>query len=141
MGVSGPVGKRSDQRVRRNKNVPVDKIEAAGPVDAPELGLTDPHPIVVDLYAALPESAETQYWEPSDWQWARVQCHFLSQLLWSRKPSAQMLQTISSAMSDLLITEGSRRRVRLEIERSQSEGQLIDVAALFRKQMEQAGTG
>src|SRR5699024_2566977 len=134
MGSRGPVPKREEQRVRRNKDdVPVEKVTAIGPVEAPPLDIENPHPLVIDFYDSLPESAETQYWEPSDWQWARVTCHFLSKTLWDKRPSAQMLQVIQTSMSDLLVTEGARRRVRMEIERNQAQAEVIDVAALFRE--------
>src|SRR5690606_29851771 len=53
----------------------------------------------------------------------------------SAKPSAVMFQAINSALSDLLITEGERRRVRLEIERGQAEGQVLEVADMFRDRL------
>jgi hypothetical protein len=40
-------------------------------------------------------------------------------------------------LTDLLVSEGSRRRVRLEVERSQSGGEVLDVADLFRQRLAQ----
>jgi hypothetical protein len=136
MGTRGPVPKRSDQRVRRNQDEgPVETIEAIGPVDIPDLGFPDPHPLVWDLYRSLSDSAQSQYYEPSDWQFARFALHFADKLLKSPKPSAQMLASVSQMLTDLLVSEGSRRRVRLEVERNQSEADVIDVAAMFRQKM------
>ncbi|GAB4584419.1 hypothetical protein Ntsu_22510 [Nocardia sp. IFM 10818] len=136
MGSRGPVPKRSDQRVRRNKDeVPVESVSALGTVKIPELGFDDPHPLIVDLFRSLSSSAQSKYYEPSDWQFARFTLHFANQLLKSGRPSAQLLAAVNQALTDLLVTEGSRRRVRLEIERNQSDGAVIDIADLFRQKL------
>lgn len=131
----GPVPKRSDQRVRRNKDeVPIEKVTAIGEVEIPELDLEDPHPLIADFYESLKDSAQSEFYEPSDWQQARLTCHFLDRQVKSSKPSGQMLAVLHSMMTDLLVTEGARRRVRLEIEREQAKGQLIDLAEMFRQE-------
>ncbi|WP_459957299.1 phage terminase small subunit [Nocardia sp. IFM 10818] len=136
LGSRGPVPKRSDQRVRRNKDeVPVESVSALGTVKIPELGFDDPHPLIVDLFRSLSSSAQSKYYEPSDWQFARFTLHFANQLLKSGRPSAQLLAAVNQALTDLLVTEGSRRRVRLEIERNQSDGAVIDIADLFRQKL------
>ena len=132
----GPVPKRSDQRVRRNKpDVETDTIEMIGVVEVPPLGLADPHPLVEDLYCSLADSGQAQYYEPSDWEFARVMCHFLDRQVKSSKPSGQLLAVLHSMMTDLLIAEGARRRVRLEIEREQAKAQIYDVSDRFREMM------
>ena len=136
MGVKGPIPKRSDERVRRNvEDVPVETITAIGPVEIPELGIPKPHPLIVDLYESMKNSAQSQYYEPSDWALARVTFHFLNKQLRSTKPSAQMLASLFSQMTSLLLTEGDRRRVRIEIERNQNQpdNNVVQVADLFRE--------
>lgn len=137
MGSRGPVPKRSEDRIRRNKpEVPIEKVEAIGTVVAPELGFEDPHPLVKDLYLSMRESAQARFYEPSDWEMARFTLHFADILLKSSRPSGQLLATVQSMMVDLLLTEGSRRRVRLEVERSVSgEGNVLDVADMFRARL------
>jgi hypothetical protein len=98
VGVRGPVLKRSDQRVRRNKD---------------------------------------QFYDPSDWQFARFTLHFANKLIQTNRPSSQMLAAVNFALTELLVSEGARRRVRLEIEREQTAGTVIDVAETFRQQMTQ----
>jgi hypothetical protein len=138
MGTRGPVPKRSSERVRRNKDeTPVEKVTAIGTVVAPKLGLDDPHPLIVDFYEALAGSAQAKYYEPSDWQFARFTLHFADKLVKSGKPSSQMLAAVNTALTDLLVSEGARRRVRMEVEREQTNGQLADVAQLFRDQLAQ----
>ncbi|GAA2812893.1 hypothetical protein [Saccharopolyspora taberi] len=122
MGTRGPVPKRSEQRIRRNRtDLPTESVTELGAVSAPDLGLDDPHPLVADWYRALTESAQARYFEPSDWQTARFVAHTMDRYVRSSKPSSQMFAALMSAMSDLLVTEGARRRVRIEIERGQAQ--------------------
>lgn len=137
MGLKGPIPKRSDERVRRNKDEALEKVQAIGVVRQPALGLDDPHPIVNDLYLSLKDSAQSRFYEPSDWEYARFCLYFADQLLKSRRPSAQLLASVQTMLTDLLVSEGSRRRVRLEVERSQSGGDVLDVADMFRQRLAQ----
>jgi len=138
MAARGPVPKRSDQRIRRNlpKN-PTDKITAIGTVPIPALNLGDDnlHPLVVDLYRSLTESAQARFYEPSDWQYARFCLHFANKLLLSPRPSAQLLVTVNQMLNALLVSEGDRRRVQLEVERHKATGVVVDVAELFRQRL------
>ncbi|WP_443601400.1 phage terminase small subunit [Actinokineospora baliensis] len=137
MSARGPIPKRSDQRVRRNKDsgAPIQQVAAIGAVDVPALSIPDAHPMIEDFYRSLIDSAQSRFYEPSDWQFARFTLHFADRLVKSSKPSAQMLTAVNSALTDLLVSEGSRRRVRLEIEREQAAGTVIDVAEMFRQQL------
>ncbi|MGH8875782.1 MAG: hypothetical protein ACRD0P_00300, partial [Stackebrandtia sp.] len=75
-----------------------------------------------DWYRSLAESGQAQYFEPSDWQAARLVAYDLTRHLNSGRASSQMLAALWSAMADLLSTEAARRRVRLEIVRATSDG-------------------
>nr|WP_229686536.1 hypothetical protein [Longimycelium tulufanense] len=113
-------------------------MTAIGRVEQPPLDLDDPHPLVVDFYDSLRDSAQARYYEPSDWQYARLVLWTVDRYLKSRRPSAQLYAAITSSLTDLLVSEGARRRVRLEVEREQATGgQLADVAALFRERLAQ----
>lgn len=139
MGSRGPIPKRSDQRIRRNKqDVPLDVVQAIGVVPIPsELGFDEPHPLVTDLFLSMKESAQSKYFEPSDWAYAKFALHFADILLKSSRPSSQLLASVQTMLTDLLVSEGSRRRVRLEVERSESAGTVLDVADLFRARLGQ----
>lgn len=135
-GTRGPIPKRSDERVRRNKDdVEITKIEAGDVVHQPELGLDDPHPMIVDFWDSLGESAQNRFYEPSDWQYARFTLHFADNLVKSGRPSSQLLAAVNAAFGDLLVSEGHRRRVRLEVERSQAKADVFDIAEEFKKRM------
>jgi hypothetical protein len=118
MGTRGPVPKRSDRRVRRNKDGgEVERLAVdGGPVEAPPLGFVT-HDIAMEWYASLAESGQARYFEPSDWQAARVIAHEVGRMLNRREASGQLLSAVWSAMNDLLTTEAARRRVRLELDR------------------------
>lgn len=139
MGATGPVPKRSEERIRRNKpEMEITQIQAPGVVEKPDLGIPMPHPIIQDFWDSIGDSAQIEYYEPSDWAFLRFTLHFADQQVKAAKPSAQMFQGITSALSDLLVSEGSRRRVRMEIERQKASAQVVDLAEQFKERMEQA---
>lgn len=129
MGVTGPVPNREDDltrpRVRRGKDeVPVTK-GIARPVKA-KRAPKHWHPIAKRIYKSMRESGQADFYQESDWAYAYVVCEELSNYFQPRtnyesgekyhKISGQSFQAIMSAMSNLLLTEGDRRRVRLELE-------------------------
>lgn len=139
-GITGPVPKRSDERIRRNAEViPIEKLAAAGLVIAPPLALDDPHPMVVNFYDSLKESAQAKYYEPSDWEYARYVMYFINKLLRHQgNPSAVMFAAINTALSNLLVTEGDRRRVRIEVERDGKEADITDIASYFKERAQKS---
>lgn len=135
MGQRGPVPKRSDQRIRRNDYGTIDTVTAIGPVETPELEMPDADQMVVDFYDSLKDSAQAQYYEPSDWQYARLCMRVMDNFLKNPRMSAQLLASMNQMLNCLLVSEGDRRRVQLEIERHRVEGDVVDVAELFRQRL------
>lgn len=136
MGQRGPAPKRSDERIRRNKpEYEITKIEADGEVVQPELGFDDPHPITVEIWESMARSAQAQFYEPTDWAYAKFVLHHADGLLKSSRPSAQMFQGITSSFGDLLLSEGARRRVAMEIERNKAQADVIDISKIFQERM------
>jgi hypothetical protein len=119
MGARGPIPKRSENRRRRNHSAATSRVTAQGSVARIPLAFSA-HPIAAEWYASLTLSGQTQFFEPSDWQAARLVAFDLTRHLNSGRVSAQMFSALWSAMADLLTTEAARRRVRLEIERTNS---------------------
>jgi hypothetical protein len=145
----GPVPNREDQRVRRNiPEVPIEKVPVFGEVEVPQLDFPDPriHPIAMDWYKSLAKSGQAQFYEPSDWQQARIVAYFLDDLLSASKPSSMMLATLQSMMASLLVTEGDRRRMRIEIERRKDkptgeDAKVVKMSDIYRDRMnKQAGS-
>lgn len=81
----------------------------------------DWHPIARDWFSSLGESGQAQFYEPSDWATARVWAELLSRQLESGRPSAQMIQSWSGGATELLTTEGARRRARMELDKGAVE--------------------
>lgn len=110
----GPVPKRSTQRRRRNTTPGLEAGEAGdGTVRGPDL--KGRHcAIARRWYEALRRSGQARYYEPSDWAAAELTVHAIDQYV--ARPTALMFTAIQSAMTNLLTTEGDRRRARLELE-------------------------
>ncbi len=139
MGARGPVPKRSEERIRRNKSdVEVTRIEVDGEVVQPELGLENPHPIITDLWDSMGRSGQAKYYEPSDYEYARFILHFANGLIWAKRPSAQMFVGINSALSDLLVSEGARRRVQMEVDRQKAKAEVVDLSEMFKERFKDA---
>lgn len=127
MGTRGPVPKRSTQRRRQNK--PETPITAGkGATDVPVPPSEDHwHQLAKDWYASLAQSGQAKWYEPSDWATARYVAEAMSRnLLAGAKFSSVLFASVMSAMSNLLVTDGDRRRVRLELERAGEGGDADD---------------
>jgi hypothetical protein len=121
MGERGPVPKRSSQRLgHRSKaeKAAVTKAASDGAVRGPEL-VGEHTETAVRFWEALRRSGQNRWYEASDWAAAELVVLAIDSFV--HRPSAVMLASINSAMSNLLVTDGDRRRVRLELERA-SEG-------------------
>ncbi len=95
------------------------------------------HPIAKRLWDALKSSGQSDFYQNSDWAFAYSLCEDLSYYKKAGKRSGQMLQTIYSAFERLLVTEGDRRRVRIELHEPEPEEQSAAVLAIadYRKEL------
>lgn len=75
----------------------------------------DWHPIARKLWDSLKTSGQSDFYEQSDWAYAFAICDDLSEYKKSSRRSSQMAAVIYTAMSNLLVTEADRRRVRIEL--------------------------
>lgn len=118
----GPVPNRSEDlarpRERKGKDVlPVTKGTLRPVVDIPAPD-EEWHPIAQNLYLSLAASGQSDWYQESDWWFAYSLCEDLSYYKNNKSGkgrSGQMLQTIYAAMERLLVAEGDRRRVRIEL--------------------------
>ena len=135
MGARGPTPKRSDMRRRVNKpEVPIIHSPAGEIIEPPEPS-RDWHPIARDWYLSLASSGQAVFYEPSDWATARLIAESISRDLKPQfvamsettgKPVYESipmrgasLAAYLKAMTALLVTEGDRRRARIELERGE----------------------
>lgn len=135
LGERGPVPKRSGQRRRRNKGDEPAKAEA-GKVTRPAPD-DNWHATARLWYESLAESGQSVFYEASDWATAYLLAESISRDL---KPQVvgvneqtgepvfavipmkgASLAAYLKAMTALLVTEGDRRRARLELERPKSD--------------------
>lgn len=117
MATVGPIPKRQDQRRRRNKpEIQYTRGRRRNNMQVPG---PDPdwHPLAANYYKAFVDSGQTDFFEPSDW------AHLVDILddvsHYKRRyqgRSANMRQALDSALSRLLVAEGDRRRMRIELE-------------------------
>ncbi|MFD5599189.1 hypothetical protein ACFWHR_03940 [Leucobacter sp. NPDC058333] len=122
MGERGPIPKRKDSlNGHRSKDEiwgdTVTRAPGAQKVRVPAAD-RDWHPIAKRMWAALKKSGQSAFYEPSDWAFAYSLMDDLTYYKKSGKRSGQMLTAIYSAMTTLLVTEGDRRRVALELQRA-----------------------
>lgn len=96
----------------------------------------DWHPVAVQWYESLPYSGQALFYEPSDWSTAYLIAESISRDLQPQvvgitdsgqvvKETIPMkgasLSAYLKAMTALMVTEGDRRRSRLEIERANAK--------------------
>jgi hypothetical protein len=133
----GPPPKRSDQRRRRNEPArPVVKPEGAGEVEVPRAN-SQWHPTAKRWYASLAASGQSVFFEPSDWAMAYVVAESISRELKpqaivtqsgkvvkvAQPPKAASLAAWLKAAGALMMTEGDRRRLGVELQRPQPDGE------------------
>src|SRR5687768_3517911 len=135
----GPAPKRAEQRRRTAtpKAGEPRKAKGAAKVVMPPAD-NDWHPIARAWYLSLGDSGQSQFYEPSDWQTAYVVAESMSREfnpqpvvigrgedahieMISKPPTGSAQMAWLKAMSTLLVMEGDRRRVALELQRPKSE--------------------
>ena len=128
MGTRGPAPKRLAERlghVTKAEKAGVLTVKLTAEVVAPPLprGM---HPIARRWYQSLALSGQSLFYEPSDWAEAILTAEMITRALDAPRLNAAMFSAINSRAADLLTTEASRRRLRLEIQRERSAGPTED---------------
>lgn len=163
-GTRGPVGKSDAERRRTNEPViSTQTVDVAALSSAPvEIPVPDEnwHPVARKLWDSFPLSASTVLFEPTDWALLFMACEDLSREMKPRKVNLGLdgagepiivemnlpipggkLTAIQKLMSNLLATIGDRRRMAIEINRTEHKtaGETVapvdQVAAQRRKSM------
>ena len=115
----GPPPKAATQRRRRNKPANYGAAEAviAGQADGqPPLGF-DAHALVADLWAALAQSVEGQFFSAADWQRARLEMWHADKLVRSGQPTANQWAAMQRGLDELLVSPAVKRRAGIELRR------------------------
>ncbi|MDP1795203.1 MAG: hypothetical protein Q8K63_13790 [Acidimicrobiales bacterium] len=152
----GPPPKRSDQRRRQNK--PKSAINTAPGAKNVAVPAADAkwHPVARRWYQSLKKSGQAAFYEPSDWATAFLVAESISRELMPQPmsvgvgdaahiemvklpPKGASLAAWLKAMSSLMVTEGDRRRMHLELERGvadDGEGADVSDIADYRRRLE-----
>lgn len=140
-GAGGPPPKRDSQRRRSNDPVLGSATVAPGAeVVVVPAADTEWHPVARGWFESLAASGQSRFYEPSDWATAYVVAESMSRELQPQPlvvgsgkdatvemhkvpPKGASLAAWLKAMTALMVTEGDRRRLRLELERPVADGE------------------
>lgn len=130
----GPIQNRPEdlsrsRDVNRGDRLPISK-GTLRPVD--DIPLPDPEwsALVTGLYLSAATSGQSDFYQNSDWWLWYSLCEDLNYYKRMGKRSGQMLQTIYSTMTELLVTEGARRRARIILDDPEPEQEDAAVLAI-----------
>lgn len=148
MGQRGPAPKRSGKRHGHVAKAELAKVDKAPTPWAVTIPPADPdwYPPTIRWYESLARSGQSVFYTDSDWESAWLLADAMSRefkpqplVVGSGKdarvemvllpPKAASLAAWAKIMSGLLVTEGDRRRLRLELERPVEEAK-ADVSEL-----------
>ena len=131
-GRSGRTPKRTEEKMGHRSKADlaaVDRLQVSGTVEQPAAH-DHWHAIARNWYESLAQSGQSMYYEPSDWAAAQYAAEALTRNLNSGKFSAQLFGSVWASLQDLMTTESSRRRLRLELERHNVENAEKSAAAI-----------
>lgn len=121
----GPVPKRSDERVRRNKpDIPLKIGQAKVTKRPPEDRAW--HPVAKRLYRSIKGSGQADFYQETDWEYARFTMGQISDALKNadgRPLRAGLLSEINKMMQELMFTEPARRRAHVELKNTVESSQ------------------
>jgi hypothetical protein len=136
MGSRGPIPKPSVTRRRRNTPVVPTKTAARGAKKVASVVVPKPdrkwHPVARLWYRSLAQSGQTEFYQSSDWTLAFLIAESISrdlcpqvvgvtengEVIRAEVPlKSANLAAYNHAFTDLLVTEGARRRASVELRR------------------------
>jgi hypothetical protein len=104
---------------RRRRNVPA-SYGAAQPTTAPaapiqdrELGIDDPHPLIVSMWENIQSSCEATFFSEADWARLRLELWNANEVMRNPRPTAW--QQVQRGLSDMLISPAAKRRAAIEL--------------------------
>lgn len=129
-GPRGPVPKPTAQRRRRNAPTGPELLTVpTGSASTPPEADPGWHEVIIGWFNGLRDGPEAEFMTPAGWAFARYLAERESANIQSARPSAMVSALFVSAQGDLMTTEGSRRRLRVELDRRQA----VDSARLLAK--------
>lgn len=125
----GPAPKRDAERTRRAE--PASGAARHGELRPVKIPPADPqwHKRAKELYKSLKTSGQADYYQDSDWAYARILCDYLTR--WYQRGGAMDGANIETMMSKLGMTEGSRRQIlRVELDLPEDERPDAELVAI-----------
>lgn len=118
MGTRGPVPKPLDKKLGHGAQSADREAEITRAPNEPDRLLGPEPPEWLDgyareIYESVRRSGQAIYYTSSDWTVLGLVCRGAMEFV--RKPSAMMLGSVLSGFTDLAMTEGSRRRIKIEL--------------------------
>jgi hypothetical protein len=105
----------------------------AGPGDVqPPLGF-DAHELVTDLWAALAQSVEGQFFSTTDWQRARLEMWHADKLVRSGQPTANQWAAVQRGLDELLISPAVKRRAGIELRKHAADADELEAVSMTAK--------
>jgi hypothetical protein len=131
-GKGGRIPKRVEARMGHRSKAEKEAV-AQVPLNAPLVEQPPPdegwHPLGLSWYQSLAASGQSLFFEPADWEAAKVAAGMITKLFTTERVNAQLFSATWAAMNDLLSTEGSRRRLKLELERTGGDKKAAQAAS------------
>jgi len=138
----GPVPGRSDTTRRRNNKAEITKTEDV-PVELPYPAKVGWQAQVCRLWESLADSGMAQYYKSSDWAFAYILLDTLNKALTEENHMTGLISfgSVKDCLKELArlgVTEGDRRRLRIELEQKDTEEQAkVVIMDNYRKIVEQ----
>ena len=108
-------------RKRRRTNTPrtwgaaePTTVPAAGVQDR-ELGLEDPHPLVVSMWENIQKSCEATFYSEADWARLRLELWYANEVMRNPRPTGQAWTQVQHGLSDWLVSPAAKRRCAIEM--------------------------
>lgn len=123
VGTRGPVpkpkAKLNGHRSRAELEA-VDHVLASSKVTIPGMN-SRWCPAAKRIWKSFKESEQSKFFQSTDWAWLHWQCDLITKAMEASKPPAQLIAGINAELSNLLVSEGARRRLQLELHRPADE--------------------
>lgn len=121
----GPIPNRSEDLARprergQGESAPVITKGELLPVKVPNAN-RDWHPSAQRIWDSMKVSGQAAFYQQTDWAMAHFLMGEISDYLNTSKKSSMMLASLMQALTGLCLTEGERRRARIELEAPKEE--------------------
>jgi hypothetical protein len=106
---------------RRRRNVPA-SYGAAQPVTAPAasvgdrvLGFGNPHPLIVDMWAAVQHSCESRFYSEADWARLAMELWHADRAMRNPRSGAAAWEAVQHGLNTMLLSPAEKRRLGIEL--------------------------